>query len=765
MSELNVLDLQKFDEADPTEDMLSPDDMMDYTTEIELMARKETPEQAAARRAEAGKFAGELASITADMTPFVGGAKAASELPEDLSYAKDLVAQGYDEGDLKKMGLGGAFTALSLLGMLPGVKIGADVGKAAIKGSVKDQMENLITPRRAAQLEAAKNLPSSDRRQFLKEINRPTPKVFHGSPEMGKITSVETDVLEESYAKLADNVNYNKNKLFELFVDSDKYVPPSLKKVKELGSTNAQLQASQKAAKDKIDWKTLTGSEDIYITAPKNLRTKQPGTYIPEEKQVRFKYDETGEGFTIDSESDFLTELKWDDSSVGDKPFLRVYVEGNERGIIPINKDGTVSRNDVLFKFNELNEAEYNKSSISKLNIAGMDEPRSKGERLVQEGFKPYSEFEGDIGLGMSEATGKHHELVKQMLSTSRDPLVSLKGGFANFDPSNVVYAPLKKGDVKGMKPELYDDISTYGIGEGRLDKIPDQPVGIPASTHLEAEVALSKPEQLESIRRLSTESRDVSPNLGDDFYYAKREGMLPEFRKTEEEKISRFRRTLENTPNLGKLSLEDRVLAGQEMANSLVRRENLLHISFGKYGQEQRPTKATAKIYYDDVRSYFKDLQSLGQYTEQYGARGTYDKFLRDQAERITRRGDFESNLKELRNTRTLPPEKMTTLDIIYDTLKAIGRERYAAPNMNYSALRGISDRELLDFFYRQKVGDKILAGDLFKFGLEVRRPDGTIKQQGVYLDYDKLGGKDLKRLMFLATQKLNRGGLMSKK
>ena len=133
-----------------------------------------------------------LAETAADLTPFVGGVKAATELPEDLAYAKSLVEQGYDESSLTKMGLGGAFTALSILGLLPGVKIGADIGKKTIKS----QMDNLITPKRRTQLELAKALPKGERRQYLKDVNRPVPKVFHGSPEMSKITKKIQDFLQ-----------------------------------------------------------------------------------------------------------------------------------------------------------------------------------------------------------------------------------------------------------------------------------------------------------------------------------------------------------------------------------------------------------------------------------------------------------------------------------------------------------------------------------------------------------------------------------------
>ena len=158
------------------------------------------------------------AGIIADMTPFVGGAKAAYELPEDLDYAKELLEQGYGETDLVKMGLGGAFGALTFLGFIPGVKIGTDVVKAGIKSSVKgsvkpsvkDQMDNLITPKRAEQLEKAKSLPADERRQYLKDVNRPIPKVFHGSPEMSKITAVSQEGLDKTLLKMAKNIETNK---------------------------------------------------------------------------------------------------------------------------------------------------------------------------------------------------------------------------------------------------------------------------------------------------------------------------------------------------------------------------------------------------------------------------------------------------------------------------------------------------------------------------------------------------------------------------
>jgi len=130
---------------------LSPDDMMDYTTEFNIMDRgEETAEQAAARREEAGKLAGGLTGAIADITPFVGTTKAATELPEDAGMIQDLIAAGYTEGDLKKMGMGGGMALLTGLGFLPGAKLAADVGKRAIKEGVQEAADELGTQTRRA---------------------------------------------------------------------------------------------------------------------------------------------------------------------------------------------------------------------------------------------------------------------------------------------------------------------------------------------------------------------------------------------------------------------------------------------------------------------------------------------------------------------------------------------------------------------------------------------------------------------------------------
>ena len=60
----------------------------------------------------------QAADLATDVAPFVGTAKAATELPEDAQFAKQLIEEGYDEGSIKKMGLG-AMVRLQQQGFCP----------------------------------------------------------------------------------------------------------------------------------------------------------------------------------------------------------------------------------------------------------------------------------------------------------------------------------------------------------------------------------------------------------------------------------------------------------------------------------------------------------------------------------------------------------------------------------------------------------------------------------------------------------------------
>jgi len=110
---------------------------------------------------------------------------------------------------------------------------------------------------------------------------------------------------------------------------------------------------------------------------------------------------------------------------------------------------------------------------------------------------------------------------------------------------------------------------------------------------------------------------------------------------------------------------------------------------------------KVIANKYYDDVKSYFNDLQSLGQFTEQYGARGTYDNFL----EHISKNDDILNDIKQNLlfiargggGRNHLSKEKTENLKIIYNILQRRSTMSTNAELMSDTAGRGISNKQLL--------------------------------------------------------------------
>jgi len=135
----------------------------------------------------------------------------------------------------------------------------------------------------------------------------------------------------------------------------------------------------------------------------------------------------------------------------------------------------------------------------------------------------------------------------------------------------------------------------------------------------------------------------------------------------------------------------------------------------------------------YDDLRDVLKDMQALGQFTEQYGARGTYDSLLQTlfnntdiTVERLAKflpKGERKENVQMLAKVF----ERMKDKQYLTDTGK--------------SNLRGVSDKELIK---RMKSDYELSPDKLSVFDTNY---------------------EDLKRMVFLLADKLNRGGLMARR
>ena len=753
-------------------------------------------------RPEENKFTVQgVASTVADFTPVVGEIKAASELPNDLSYAFELVESGYDEGDLKKMGLGGAFAVLSTMGIVPGVRIGAKAGKEAIKGSIKAPEGLDIKPEattseltNALQLQSkiqdneishnqigellkkhkpsytsvdvedifselsAKNIkvvgydfevdggdliPSPKKEippQFLNQLKKLEEETKKSKPDIFGLTPEAVNNLVDDLAMLGKSQNQIvTNKQLKELVELQSGFTPNVQTTNELESLLNNKGVSTINSFDEFE--KLTGQ-----------KVKELDTQLFNEQVSKQKFSEV-----VDSEPKLVggTFAKADVDLTPDQKFLvdkirekkvqlRGFADENNKmlGNIPFTQkqidlidrintiDFTGKKFDMRNKADQIEIAKLlpkpiRRTIIQELNrpvpkifhgSQGISQPyrpeisyysdKTRADVLEDEGFLPYTDFEEgvEIGLGGGKgATGVHAELGKKMLSTSRDPLVSIKRGFGANIPANVVSAPFPRSMTRPMTPEEYDVISSKA--QYSQD---DTPVSLPMLRHQEAEIAFSRPEDIKNIRQLSKQI-DAIPRT---------------------EVVGR-----EDLKNLGKMSLEDRVITGQKFANNIVNKFDVLDalipfedFSLTEIGKVPKTlTKNQAQVAYNEVRDIMKDLQALGQFTEQYGARGTYDSLYK------TFRANNTDRVKHI--AKNLPEgEKKNMLNSLQRTMQAF---RFAT-GQGAKATRNKSDKELLDILKK-----------------------GTDFDEAFERTYTN---EDLKRMSFLITDRLNRGGLMAK-
>ena len=737
----------------------------------------------------------------ADATPVIGEIKAAYELPNDLSYAFELVESGYGEGDLRKMGLGGAFAMLSAMGIVPGVRIGAKAGKEAIKGSIKAPEGLDIKPEattseltNALQLQSkiqdneishnqigellkkhkpsytsvdvedifselsAKNIkvvgydfavdggdliPSPKKEippQFLNQLKKLEEETKKSKPDIFGLTPEAVNNLVDDLAMLGKSQNQIvTNKQLKELVELQSGFTPNVQTTNELESLLNNKGVSTINSFDEFE--KLTGQ-----------KVKELDTQLFNEQVSKQKFSEV-----VDSEPKLVggTFAKADVDLTPDQKFLvdkirekkvqlRGFADENNKmlGNIPFtqNQIDLIDRiNTIDFtgkKFDMRNKADQieiakllpkpiRRTIIQELNrpvpkifhgSQGISQPyrpeityysdKTRADVLEDEGFLPYTDFEEgvEIGLGGGKgATGVHAELGKKMLSTSRDPLVSIKRGFGANIPANVVSAPFPRSMTRPMTPEEYDVISSKA--QYSQD---DTPVSLPMLRHQEAEIAFSRPEDIKNIRQLSKQI-DAIPRT---------------------EVVGR-----EDLKNLGKMSLEDRVITGQKFANNIVNKFDVLDalipfedFSLTEIGKVPKTlTKNQAQVAYNEVRDIMKDLQALGQFTEQYGARGTYDSLYK------TFRANNTDRVKHI--AKNLPEgEKKNMLNSLQRTMQAFK----FATGQGAKATRNKSDKELLDILKK-----------------------GTDFDEAFERTYTN---EDLKRMSFLITDRLNRGGLMAK-
>ena len=664
------------------------------------------------RKREMREGLGQAASLITDVLPFVGTAKAATELPEDISYVQDLLAAGYEEGDIKKMGLGGTMAVLTGLGFIPGVKLAADVGKRAIKEGVKEAadelgtqtrrafgQEALITPRRQAQLDEAAKMSASERRRFLKQANRPDQIVFHGAGSMSD--SPEIGVIKEKIKRGQElNIDDRVRNMNHPALDSYK---PDMK-------------------------------SDEYAK-----KSEYAGLYIP-------IFDDKGEYATMPVR-------------------LRKTVDG-ELEIVQINENTLVDEqvlktldSELVEKIDEQKDSARFISSQLQADFREISnelsaEPvgRSRKEQLLDEGFAPYEPdapggrmFLGASGMG-GFTEGKHMEFRSdKALSTSVDPGVSMKPAFGGKDPENIIYARVKPEQVRTMTPEDYEAQTRFGSELARDLPLGEGQIGyrLPKSLHLEDEIAVTRPEELE-VKSLTDDEYTVTRPVTQ---VAARDVPVGPMPLTEVGKRQTLLDLVKDQQKEVEKLLFDLDTINSELDGVPLYKITDLDETVDIHKARAIRTAAHRQAY-DKVREILNQAQGLGKYARGQGTGDTYDNLIDEIM--LAKTSSFRPS--GLYNTiealaEELPQgqrrEHMRGLLMVAKMIKDKPSE--SAGTRSKQALRNLSDKTLRDVVYKNDVSNV------------------TPEQARIIMSGDQLGYRDLKRLLMIGTENMNRGGLMA--
>ena len=673
---------------------LQDTDNSDELTEEQL--RRKYPFSYRQREIKGGGLEGfkegmtQAVDLATDIMPFVGSAKAATELPEDIDYVQQLLEAGYEEGDIKKMGLGGSLAVLTGLGFIPGVKLAADVGKRAIKEGVEEAAEELgtqtrrafgqealISPQRQAQLDAAAQLPASERRKFLKDVNRPDQLVFHGaesmavSPEIGVIKQKIKRGMEVNIDDPIRNLNHPALESYKPNMKSDEYATKS-----EYAGLSIPI----------------FEADGEYFTMPVRLRKTADG---------ELEIVQINENTLVDEQV-----LKTLDSELVEK------IDSSSESARFINTQ-------LQADFREISD-----------QLSSEPVGRTRKEQLLEEGFAPYEPdapggrmFTGAQGMaGFTE--GKHMEFrTDKALSTSVDPGVSMKPSFGGKDPENIVYARVRPEQVRTMTPEDYAAQTRFGSELARDLPLGEGQIGyrLPKSLHLEDEIAVTRPEELEV------------KSLTDDPYMVNPETSLLDLVKGQQKEVEKL---------LFDLDTINSELDGVPLYKITDLDETVdIH--------EARAIRTAAQRQaYDKVREILNQAQGLGKYARGQGTGDTYDNLIDD----IMLKKMSSYKPSGLYNTiealaEELPQgqrrEHMRGLLMVAKMLKDKPSED--AATRSRQALRNLSDKTLRDVVYKNDVSNV------------------TPEQARIIMSGDQLGYRDLKRLFMIGTENMNKGGLMT--
>jgi len=458
--------------------------------------------------------------------PITGDVIAFKDAPEDYTRAYELLQAGYGERDLIKMGLGGAFTGLITMGLIPGLGFVSRMGKNMlrqmaidafkkgdrktgteilvntsdyVKKELGDKFNKNISTKRQSQIkEIKKQYIGKERKKRIKMLDKPEKVLLYHGTSMGQFTAspkVGTYIDKDFQANQLATTFRDNSKIFTEMVDANNGNP--IIDINTYGmKTGKDVDEIDKYAGAKIKFPVLT---TIDATRTGSMKPVEVPTVLLD--TIRLEPNaEAGEVY-----------LK----GMG-APFNEY--EGETYGVVKLLDNNKVDLRDIETELTKRNRQDI--KEVVDLDKTFIDNLARRGFDVYDESGKTY------IGMGARKPPA-HAELGTQALSMSLDPITSSKPAFTTpgvagrytevGDMSvgtdemgrtieNLVYAELPYGKFKSMTPDDYNKIvNLYSrdsdLREGLLEKYKDKLVS--NNTLVTSDMLLPKISELNPVTQV----------------------------------------------------------------------------------------------------------------------------------------------------------------------------------------------------------------------------------------------------------------------
>jgi hypothetical protein len=659
--------------------------------------------------------------------PITGDVIAFKDAPEDYTRAYELLQAGYGERDLIKMGLGGAFTGLITMGLIPGLGFVSRMGKNMlrqmaidafkkgdrktgteilvntsdyVKKELGDKFNKNISTKRQSQIKEIKNnFKKKEHKKRIKMLDKPKKEILYHGTAMGQFTAspkLGTYIDKDFQANQLATTFRDNSKIFTEMVDANNGNP-----IIDIDTYGMKIGKDV----DEID-KYAGAKIQFPILAMASKDSNIPPTPKVYNDTISLETNaEAGEVY-----------LKGTPSAINN-------YEGETYGVVKLLDNNKVDLRDIESELTKRNRQDL--KEVVELDKTFID-------NIARRGFDRYEDSTGKLTdktyLGLATRKAPiHAELGTPALSMSLDPITSVKPAFSSPGGSevgdmamgtdemgrtveNLLFTELPYGKFKSMTPDDYNKIvNLYSrdkdLREGLFNKyrdvMTDDTIGIklPKSAHTEAEVAFTRP----------------------DFLRPK------------------------------KVVDDPKMLAMVEKANEAFDKYKKLELSIGSVDNRALiGDPVNQKKGYDLVKDYFNSALELAKFTRTAGARGGYDEII-DELELAPNLAGLIQNLSIV-----LPKgEKKNNMRILDNLLDRPTRGRMMTASKR---LKGYQDREAPKDFSAKKFVNELQS--------TLRETKGNI------LDYKlateekilSLSPRQYKEVIMEITPKLNRGGLMTR-